>query len=271
MEFRLLGRFEVEADGVDLTPPRRQHRALLALLLLHAGEVVATDDCVDALWGERPPETAQTALHGHVSALRKRLGPERIETHGPGYRLRLAADDEVDIRRFERLAGEAPAKGRVDRSEQLGKALALFRGEPLAEFRYDAFASQEAARLDELRLAVIEERIQTELELGRQDEVVLELERLIAEHPLRDGLRAQLMLALYRAGRQVDALEAFQEARRVLRDELGLDPSPALQRLEHQILNQDPELAAPDAFAPAPPSRAADQAVRNRHLLVDGR
>ena len=251
MEFRLLGRFEVEADGVDLTPPRRQHRALLALLLLHAGEVVATDDCVDALWGERPPETAQTALHGHVSALRKRLGPERIETHGPGYRLRLAADDEVDIRRFERLAGEAPAKGRVDRSEQLGKALALFRGEPLAEFRYDAFASQEAARLDELRLAVIEERIQTELELGRQDEVVLELERLIAEHPLRDGLRAQLMLALYRAGRQVDALEAFQEARRVLRDELGLDPSPALQRLEHQILNQDPELAAPDAFAPA--------------------
>ena len=251
MEFRLLGRFEVEADGVDLTPPRRQHRALLALLLLHAGEVVATDDCVDALWGERPPETAQTALHGHVSALRKRLGPERIETHGPGYRLRLAADDEVDIRRFERLAGEAPAEGRVDRSEQLGKALALFRGEPLAEFRYDAFASQEAARLDELRLAVIEERIQTELELGRQDEVVLELERLIAEHPLREGLRAQLMLALYRAGRQVDALEAFQEARRVLRDELGLDPSPALQRLEHQILNQDPELAAPDAFAPA--------------------
>ena len=250
MEFRLLGRFEVEADGVDLTPPRRQHRALLALLLLHADEVVATDDCVDALWGERPPETAHTALHGHVSALRKRLGPERIETQDPGYVLRLAAGDAVDIRRFERLAGETPAESRVARSEQLGKALALFRGEPLADFRYDAFASQEAARLDELRLAVIEERIQTQLELGRQDEVVLELERLIAEHPLREGLRAQLMLALYRAGRQADALEAFQDARSVLRDELGLDPSPALQRLEHQILNQDPELAAPDAFAP---------------------
>jgi len=251
VEFRLLGRFEVEADGVDLTPRRRQHRALLALLLLHADEVVATDDCVEALWGERPPETAQTALHGHVSALRKRLGPERIETQDPGYLLRLAAEDAVDIRRFERLAGEEPAEGRAARSEQLEQALALFRGEPLADFRYDAFASEEAARLDELRLAVIEERIQTELELGRQEEVVIELERLIAEHPLREGLRAQLMLALYRAGRQADALQAFQDTRRVLRDQLGLDPSPALQRLEHQILNQDPELAAPDAFAPA--------------------
>ena len=251
MEFRLLGRFEVEADGVDLTPPRRQHRALLALLLLHADEVVTTDDCVEALWGERPPGTAQTALHGHVSALRKRLGAERIETRPPGYLLRLQDEDAVDIRRFERLAAEAPTAGRVARSEQLGKALALFRGEPLADFRFEAFATQEAARLEELRLVVLEEQIQTELELGRDEEVVLELERLIAEHPLREGLRAQLMLALYRAGRQADALEAFKETRSVLRDELGLDPSPALQRLEHQILNQDPELAAPDAFAPA--------------------
>ena len=251
MDFRLLGRFEVEADGVDLTPPRRQHRALLALLLLHADEVVATDDCVEALWGERPPETAQTALHGHVSALRKRLGPERIETQDPGYLLRLADEDAVDIRRFERLAAEPPADGRVARSEQLKNALALFRGEPLADFRYEGFARQEAARLEELRLVVLEEQIQTELELGRHEDVVLELERLIAEHPLREGLRAQLMLALYRAGRQADALQAFQDARGVLRDELGLDPGPALQRLEQLILNQDPELAAPDAFAPA--------------------
>ena len=251
MEFRLLGRFEVEADGVDLTPPRRQHRALLALLLLHADEVVATDDCVEALWGERPPETAQTALHGHVSALRKRLGPERIETQDPGYLLRLADEDAVDIRRFERLAAETPADGRIARSEQLRKALALFRGEPLADFRYEGFASQEAARLDELRLVFLEEQIQTELELGHPEEAVLELERLIVENPLREGLRAQLMLALYRAGRQADALQAFQDARGVLRDELGLDPSPALQRLEQQILNQDPELAAPDAFAPS--------------------
>ena len=251
MEFRLLGRLEVEADGVDLTPPRRQHRALLTLLLLHADEVVATDDCVEALWGERPPATAQTALHGHVSALRKRLGRERIETRDPGYLLRLADEDAVDIRRFERLAAEPPAVGLVARLEQLRKALALFRGEPLADFRYQGFASPEAARLEELRLVILEERIQTELELGRHEEVVLELERLIVEHPLREGLRAQLMLALYRAGRQADALQAFQDARGVLRVELGLDPSPALQRLEQQILNQDPELAAPDAFAPA--------------------
>jgi predicted ATPase/DNA-binding SARP family transcriptional activator len=257
VEFRLLGTFEVEADGVDLTPPRRQHRTLLALLLLHADEVVATDDCVEALWGERPPETAQTALHGHVSALRKRLGPERIETQDPGYLLRLADEDAVDIRRFERLAAEPPADGRVARLEQLRKALALFRGEPLADFRYEGFASQEAARLEELRLVVLEEQIQTELELGRQEEVVLELERLIVEHPLREGLRAQLMLALYRAGRQADALQAFQDARGVLRDELGLDPGPALQRLEQLILNHDPELAAPDAFAPARHTAAA--------------
>ncbi len=157
----------------------------------------------------------------------------------------------MDIRRFERLAAEPPADGRVARLEQLTKALALFRGEPLADFRYEGFASQEAARLEELRLVVLEEQIQTELELGRHEEAVLELERLIVEHPLREGLRAQLMLALYRAGRQADALQAFQEARSVLRDELGLDPSPALQRLEQQILNQDPELAAPDAFAPS--------------------
>jgi Bacterial transcriptional activator domain/AAA ATPase domain len=157
----------------------------------------------------------------------------------------------VDIRRFERLAAEPPANGCVARSEQLRKALALVRGEPLADFRYEPFATQEAARLEELRLALLEEKIQTELELGRHEEVVPELERLIVENPLREGLRAQLMLAPYRAGRQAEALQAFQDARLVLCDELGLDPSRALQRLEQQILNQDPELAAPDAFAPA--------------------
>jgi predicted ATPase/DNA-binding SARP family transcriptional activator len=251
VEFRLLGRLEVEADGIDLTPARPKRRALLALLLLHAGEVVATDDLVEALWGERPPETAHTALHGHISALRKRLGAERIETRPPGYLLRLADGDELDVRRFEHIAAETPAEGRLARSEQLREALALVRGEPLADFRYEAFASQEIARLEELRLAVVEERIQAELALGRYEEVVPELERLIAENPLREGLRAQLMLALYRAGRQADALKAFQDARTMLLDELGIDPTPALQRLERQILNQDPELAAPDAFAPA--------------------
>jgi DNA-binding SARP family transcriptional activator len=183
VEFRLLGRLEVEADGVDLTPPRKQHRVLLALLLLYAGEVVATDDLVEALWGERPPETALKAIHGHVSALRKQLGAELIETRPPGYRLRLAEGDELDIRRVEAIAAAAPGDGLRARSEQLREALALFRGEPLAEFRYDAFASQEAARLEALRLAVLEERIQVELQLGRHEEVVPELERLIAENP----------------------------------------------------------------------------------------
>jgi DNA-binding SARP family transcriptional activator len=251
VEFRLLGRLEVDADGVDVAPARPKQRALLALLLLRAGKVVAVDELVEALWGERPPETAQTALHGHISALRKRLGAERIETLPPGYRLKLTDEDELDIRRFERIASGARAESRLARTEQLKDALALFRGEPLAEFRYEAFAGQEATRLEELRLEVLEEEIQAELELGRSTEVIPELESLIAENPFREGLRAQLMLALYRAGRQADALQAFQDARVVLLDELGVAPSAALQLLERRILNQDSGLAAPDAFAPA--------------------
>jgi predicted ATPase/DNA-binding SARP family transcriptional activator len=251
MEFRLLGALEVEANGVDLTPARRQHRALLALLLLHEGEAVSTDDLVEALWGDAPPETAQKAIQGHISALRKSLGHERIETRPPGYVLRLAEGDKLDIRVVEEIAAAAPSNGRLARSEKLREALALFRGEPLAEFRYQGFASEEAGRLEALRLAVLEEQIDLELHQGRHEDVVPELERLIADHPFREGLRAQLMLALYRSGRQADALETYQEARSVLVGELGIEPSSALQRLEQQILNQDPELAAPDMFASA--------------------
>jgi Predicted ATPase len=251
MEFRLLGRLEVTAVGVDLTPTRPQQRALLTYLLLRAGEIISTDDLVDALWGERPPETAQTALHGHISALRKRLGAERIETRPPGYLLRLAHPEELDIRRFERLVAEARSEDPAARSEALQDALALFRGEPLADFRFDAFASQEAARLEELRLAVLEQQIEADLELGRHMAVIPQLEQLIGDHPLRERLRAQLMLALYRAGRQAEALHIAQEARRMLVAELGVDPGPALQRLEHQILNHDPQLAAPEFLAPA--------------------
>jgi predicted ATPase/DNA-binding SARP family transcriptional activator len=247
VKFRLLGRLEVDADGVDLTPVRPQQRALLALLLLRAGEVVASDELVDGLWGPRAPVTAQKALHGHISALRKRLGAERIETRPPGYRLRLAQGDEVDAHRFERVVAAARTDGPPARSRKFRAALALFRGEPLSDFRYEAFAAAEAVRLEELRLTVVEEQIDAELELGRHAEVVPQLERLVVDHPLRERMRAQLMLALYRAGRQADALQAFQEARARLVDELGIDPSPALQRLERQILNHDPELAAPRA------------------------
>jgi predicted ATPase/DNA-binding SARP family transcriptional activator len=250
VKFRLLGRFEVDADGVDLTPVRPKQRALLALLLLRAGEVVATDDLVEGLWGPRPPETAQKALHGHVSALRKRLGAERIDTRPPGYRLLLAAGDALDVHRFERLVAAARTDGPAARSRKLREALALFRGEPLSDFRYAEFAAAEAARLEELRLTVVEEQIDAELELGRHAKVVPQLERLVVDHPLRERMRAQLMLALYRAGRQADALQAFQEARARLVDELGIEPGPALQRLERQILSHDPELAAPHALSP---------------------
>jgi predicted ATPase/DNA-binding SARP family transcriptional activator len=250
VNYRLLGRLEVDADGVDLTPVRPKQRALLALLLLRAGEVVAIDDLVEGLWGPRPPETAHKALHGHISALRKRLGAERIETRPPGYRLGLAAGDELDVQRFERGVAAARTDGSSARSRRLREALALFRGEPLSDFRYEEFATSEAARLEELRLTVVEEQIDAELELGRHAEVVPQLERLVVDHPLRERMRAQLMLALYRAERQADALQAFQEARVRLVDELGIEPGPALQRLERQILNHDPELAAPDALSP---------------------
>ena len=197
--------------------------------------------------------------HGHISALRKRLGAERIETQPPGYVLRLADEDELDIRRFERAAAEAPAEGRLARRRSSGRRL-----RSSVASRWPTFATRRSqARMRPGSKSFVwrslEEQIQAELELGHDEEVVPELERLIAENPLREGLRAQLMLALYRAGRQADALHAFQDARSVLLDELGIDPSPTLQRLEQQILDQDPELAAPDAFAPARHLSAADQ------------
>jgi predicted ATPase/DNA-binding SARP family transcriptional activator len=251
VEFRLLGRLEVVVDGVDLAPARPKQRALLALLLLREGEVVPIDELVDVLWGSRPPKTVQTALYGHVSELRKRFGVERIETRPPGYRLLLAGGDEFDIRRFERVVAAARCDPPFARSQGLGEGLALFRGEPLFEFRDEQFASLEATRLVELRLAVVEEQIEAELELGRHVDVLPRLERLVAEHPFRERPRAQLMLALYGAGRQADALVSFQQGRELLVDELGIDPGPALQRLQREILNHHPGLAVPDASSPA--------------------
>ena len=244
MEFRLLGRLEVDADGLDLTPVRPQQRALLALLLLRAGDVAASDELVEGLWGPSPPATAHKALQGHISTLRKRLGVERIETRPPGYVLRLAEGDMVDAQCFEDVVAAARTKGAAERSRMLREALALFRGEPLSDFRYEDFAAAEALRLEELRLTVVEEQIDAELELGRHAEVVPQLERLVVEHPLRERLCAQLMVSLYRDGRQADALRVFQDARARLVEELGIEPGPALQRLERQILNHDPGLAA---------------------------
>ena len=245
----MLGRLEARADGVDVAPSRAQRRAVLAFLLLHADRAVSTDSLVEGLWDGRPPATAQTALQGHVSALRKALGAERIHTEPPGYRLGLLEGDELDIRRVDATAAAAGSGDRLARLQELREAMALFRGEPLAEFRHHAFAAEESVRLEALRLALEEERVELELQYGRYEEAVPELERLIAENPFREDLRAQLMLALYRAGRQADALRAYQEARDVMVDELGIDPSPALRRLERQILEQDPELAPSDGFA----------------------
>src|SRR5262245_12417244 len=203
VEFRILGPLEVfEGDrAVDVGGAKQ--RALLAILLLHANEVVSTDRLIDALWEEEPPETGRKALQVYISQLRKLLGRERIETRPPGYRLRVA-EGELDRERCERLLGDG----------EPGMALALWRGNPFADFAYEPFAQAEIARLEELRLTCLEERIESDLGAGRGSALIGELEALVEEHPLRERLRAQLMLALYRSGRQAHALEVYQQARR---------------------------------------------------------
>ena len=212
------------------------------------GEVVSTDRLVDGLWGERPPPTAVKSLQVYVSQLRKALGDGVLETRGRGYLLRLAPD-QLDSDRFEVLletgrallaSGEAP-----DAADAIREALALWRGPPLADFAYEPFAQPEIVRLEELRLGAMETRIDADLALGRHAELVPELEALTRQHPLREHFRTQLMLALYRCGRQADALEGYKHARAAFVTELGLEPSRELQDLEGAILRQDPELDAP--------------------------
>jgi DNA-binding SARP family transcriptional activator len=231
MEFRILGPLEVVVDGnaLDLAGPK-QH-AVLAMLLIEANRVVSSDRLIVALWEETPPETAHKALQVYVSQLRKLLGKERLQTKAPGYLLRVDPD-ELDLARFQRLRQEG----------KLEEALSLWRGPPLGEFAYERFAQAEIERLDELRLACLEERIERDLAVGRHTDLVGELERLVNEHPLRERLRSALMLALYRSGRQAEALEAYQVARRKLVEELGIEPGRALRELEKAILKQDPSL-----------------------------
>ncbi|MGH3040481.1 MAG: BTAD domain-containing putative transcriptional regulator [Gaiellaceae bacterium] len=271
MDFRLLGGLEVWDGEQQLPLGGGKQRAVLALLLLHANEVLATDRLIDELWGESPPETARTALQVYVVRLRKALGADRIRTHEPGYVLELAPD-QLDVTRFERLVQEARelrAAGEDARAAQvLSEALALWRGPPLADFTYQPFARTEIARLEELRLTALEERIDADLALGHRSDLVGELEALVAEHPYRERLRGQLMLALYRAGRQADALALYQETRRLLVDELGIEPGPALQRLESAILRQEPALETvleePAAEAPPPDTAEPDRRLRWR-------
>jgi DNA-binding SARP family transcriptional activator len=240
MEFRLLGPLEIRTSDGTLPLGGEKQRALLALLLLNANRVVARDRLVDELWGERPPETAVATIQVYVSRLRKLLPEGTLATRPPGYVLAVEPD-AVDLQRFERLVGAARDADPARSSELLREALALWRGPPLAEFAEEPFARAAAGRLEELRLAALEQRVEADLELGRHAELVGELEGLVAEHPHRERLHGQLMLALYRAGRQADALAAYRRARAAL-DELGLEPGAALRQLERQILAQDPEL-----------------------------
>jgi len=250
--FRILGPLEVvEGDRVlPLGGPRQ--RALLAILLLRVNEVVSSDRLADQLWGETPPPTAAKAIQVYVSKLRKQLGENRLVTRGRGYML-MADPSELDLGRFEQLVSKARRADPEGAGALLREALALWRGAPLGDLEYEAFAQAEISRLEELRLAVLEERIDADLAAGRHREALGELEGLVAAHPLRERLAGQLMLALYRSGRQAEALDVYQSTRRLLVDEIGLEPNPALQRLEKAILNQDPSLdLAEPAESPAP-------------------
>ena len=280
LDFRILGPLEVWYRGERLALGGRKQRALLAILLLNSNEVVSADRLIDALWGASPPETAATALHGYVSQLRKLLEPERearasssvLVTEEPGYVLRTEPD-QIDVERFTTLlasarnalaAGDPPAAER-----SLRDALALWRGPPLADLENEPFAHTELSGLADLRLAAIEERFEADLALGRESELIAHLERHIAVNPLRERPRGQLMLALYRAGRPAEALRAYQDARRALVEQVGIEPSADLRTLERQILDQAPALDRPRRApqAPAAGERQPTRRLRARVLL----
>jgi DNA-binding SARP family transcriptional activator/tetratricopeptide (TPR) repeat protein len=270
MEFRILGALEICSDRGRKLELAGKQRALLAVLLLHANEAVSTDRLIEALWGAEPPETAGKAVQVYISRLRKLLDPQGtplLVTRSPGYALNLTGH-ELDLHRFERLradAKQATADADPATAEaKLREALSLWRGPPLADFTFEPFARSEIARLEELYLATLEERIDALLALGRHADIVAELEPLVAEHPLRERLRAQLILAFYRARRQAEALEAYQAARRALVDELGIEPSRELQELERRILRQDPSLDLPTPVPPIEEPASAPAAAPGR-------
>ncbi len=269
MDINILGPFDVrDRDGREIRLPAGRELSLFALLLVNRGEVVSTDRILEALWGDQPPDTAAKAVQGYVSHLRRVLEPgdrrELLVTRAPGYVLRTEGV-VVDATRFEQLAGDgrrALDDGSADEAARVfDEALALWRGPALAEFAYDDFAQAEIHRLGELRLSVTEDRVDALLRLGRHGELVGQLDSLVAAHPLRERLRGQWMLALYRSGRQAEALQAYRDGRRLLGSELGLEPGPELQRLERAILAQDPALEAP---APVVPRARDDTPPRSR-------
>jgi YVTN family beta-propeller protein len=267
MEFVILGPLDVRDDGRRLTLGGPKQRAVLAMLLLDANRPVSRDRLIDRLWGESPPASAGHTLDDYVSRLRRTLGGNRIERRPAGYLIRVEPG-ELDLERFEVLLEQgrsAAAEGDPSQaSALLGEALDLWRGRALADLENEPFAASESQRLEERRLLAVEARIEAELELGRGGELVGELERLAPEHPFRERLLGQLMLALYRAGRQADALAAYRAGRRRLAAELGLEPSPELRELERRILTHDP------ALAPAAKARraAVPRRLSRRSLAV---
>jgi DNA-binding SARP family transcriptional activator/DNA-binding beta-propeller fold protein YncE len=260
LEFRLLGPLELEGEQGVVSLGSGKQRALLAVLLLSANELVARERLIDELWGEEPPASAAHSLEVYVSRLRKTVldagGDGRLATRGTGYLLRVASD-ELDARRFRRLVEQARGAEPTQAAALLRRALSLWHGPALADVELFGPARTAADNLEELRLVALEERIEADLALGRHRELVGELQPLVADHPFRERLRSQLMRALYRAGRQADALDAYRDARRSL-DELGLEPSPELKALQRQILNHDP------ALHPAEIDDAAEASPRQR-------
>jgi YVTN family beta-propeller protein len=268
VKFRLLGRVEARSDGRELALGGPKQRALLAMLLLDANKTVSRDRLIDGLWGERPPPTAAHTLDNYVSRLRKALSGGRLSRNPPGYVL-LVEPDELDLDLFERLfrdGREAQARGDANEAAAtLRSALDLWRGVALADVLYEPFAATESPRLEERRLMALEQRIDADLELGRDDELVPELEALVRDHPFRERLLYQLMLGLYRSGRQAEALAALQAAKRRFAEEFGLEPGPQLRDLERLILEQDPQL-----IASSPPKRVQSSRLRRLAVVVAG-
>jgi DNA-binding SARP family transcriptional activator len=270
MEFRILGSLEVLDGGRVVRVAGAKQCTLLALLLLHANETLSTERLIHELWGENPPSSAGKAIHVYVSRLRKALAgtgadasSSPLATREHGYELVLDPED-LDAHRFAQLVAEGRRELTAGRprpaAAALEEALSLWRGPPLAGIAYEAFAQLEVARLEDLRVAATEQLIEARLALGADADLVGQLEQLVGEHPYRERLRGQLMLALYRSDRQADALQAYQDARRTLVEELGIEPGERLRELERAILAQDPRLYLLRPAAPSPAAPSGDSA-----------
>jgi DNA-binding SARP family transcriptional activator len=272
LEFRILGALEVVDHHGPLRLGGQRRRTTLAILLLDANRIVSVERLADELYGGAPPATAVAQVQRQISELRRALGSESlIETRPPGYMLRLAPE-QLDLARFERgaeTASQALTDGRADHAARLlREALALWRGTPLADLAAEPFAAAAAQRLQEIRLAALEQRVDADLALGRHGELVAELEHVVTEHPFRERFRRQLMLALYRSGRQAEALEAYRSTRQALTDEFGIEPTPALRDLERAILTQDSSLDIEAGLAS--PSAPVVMVVPSHESGLDG-